>query len=106
MIDVLESRDKPQEVGDGTQPDDGWAMFSGTSAAAPQLAGVAALMIGAKSNLTRSQIKEAMVNTATDVISGTCHQRMGNPAMVGPDLATGAGLVNAKAAFDYIQQKF
>jgi len=106
LIDVLESRDKPQEVGDGTQPDDGWAMFSGTSAAAPQLAGVAALMIGAKSNLTRSQIKEAMVNTATDVISGTCHQRMGNPAMLGPDLATGAGLVNAKAAFDYIQQMF
>src|SRR3954467_8304845 len=33
---------------DGTSPDDGWALFSGTSAAAPQIAGAAAVLRGVR----------------------------------------------------------
>lgn len=106
LIDLFQSMDGSEEAGDGTKPDDGWAMFSGTSAAAPQVAGVAALMIGAKAGLTCAQIREAMVKTATDVTLGTCHARMGYSATLGPDPATGAGLVNAKEAFEYVLQKF
>jgi subtilisin family serine protease len=103
-LDVSESQDEPDEVGDGTTPKDGWALFSGTSAAAPQLAGVAALMLAAKPNLTPAQVAEAMVKTATDVTSGTCHPRFGNTATVGPDLATGAGLVNAEDSLTYARK--
>jgi hypothetical protein len=47
-----------------------------------------------------------MVNTATDVIVGTGNPRFGNSAGPGPDLATGAGLVNAAEAVKYAQTKF
>ena len=105
-LDRSESQDEPEEVGDGTSPRDGWALFSGTSAAAPQLAGVSALILGVKPNLKPAQVMEAMVKTATDITSGTSHPRFAHPATVGPDLATGAGLVNAKAAVEYAKQKF
>ena len=39
-IDHETSRPDDGRPGDGTAPDDGWGVFSGTSAAAPQLAGV------------------------------------------------------------------
>jgi len=91
---------------DGTLSDDGWALFSGTSAAAPQLAGAAALMLGAKPALTTHQVIEALVMTATDVAAGFCHPRFGNPAWAGFDIATGAGLVNAAAAVQYAVNKF
>jgi len=105
-LDVSESQDDPEEVGDGTSPKDGWALFSGTSAAAPQMAGVSALILGVKPNLTPAQVMEALVKTATDITSGSCHPRFGHSASAGPDLATGAGLVNAKAAVEYAKQKF
>jgi len=86
--------------GDETAPNDGWAAFSGTSAAAPQIAGVIALMKKKRSSLTPSQAKTILMNTATDVTTGSCFNRpgMNHPATVGPDLATGIGLVNAFAA--------
>ena len=44
--------------GDGTSPGDGWALFSGTSAAAPQLAGAVAVLLGVKPKLTPAEVRE------------------------------------------------
>jgi hypothetical protein len=85
--------------GDETAPNDGWAAFSGTSAAAPQLAGVAALMLQACNKLKPKDIRDIMMKTARDVKKGNCHPATGgHPAKPGPDLATGNGLVDAHKA--------
>jgi subtilisin family serine protease len=84
--------------GDETAPDDGWAAFSGTSAAAPQIAGVCALMKQACPRLTSTEIRAILMQTARDVTTGNNHPNFGNPATVGPDLATGNGLVDAHKA--------
>ncbi|OKH30665.1 hypothetical protein NIES2119_30550 [[Phormidium ambiguum] IAM M-71] len=60
--------------------------FNGTSAAAPNVAGVASLVWSANSNLTASQIKQIMSQTAYDL--GT----------KGYDTTYGHGFVNADAA--------
>lgn len=78
---------------DGTAPDDGWALFSGTSAASPQMAGVVALMLQKDPTLTPAQVKAHLKDSATAVSVG--QSAMGDPA----PLATGAGLVNAKWAW-------
>jgi subtilisin family serine protease len=91
--------------GDQTDMDDGWAAFSGTSAAAPQLAGVAALIKQAVPNATPGDIKSAMMMTARDVAAGMCNAvpdvHGGLPAAAGVDDATGSGLVDATAAVIY-----
>jgi hypothetical protein len=85
--------------GDETTNNDGWAAFSGTSAAAPQLAGAAALIKEACPTLTPADIKDILIKTARDVTAGNCHSNTGgNPAIVGPDTATGHGLVDAHKA--------
>ena len=85
--------------GDETAPDDGWAAFSGTSAAAPQLAGAAALVKQACSRLTPRQIRNVLMKSARDVTAGNCSPSTGgNVAVVGPDTATGNGLVDAHKA--------
>jgi subtilisin family serine protease len=85
--------------GDQTQPNDGWAAFSGTSAAAPQLAGVAALIKQAVPNMTPGVLKAALTSTGRDVVSGVSGAvgafHAGLPAGPGPDPATGFGLVDA-----------
>ncbi|WP_322760296.1 S8 family serine peptidase [Frankia sp. Cr2] len=91
---------------DGTTADDGWALFSGTSAAAPQLAGAVAVLLGALPALTTAQITEALKASAVDVTAGHNHPRYNVAAGPGPDLATGAGLVNVSAALDYAQATF
>jgi subtilisin family serine protease len=92
---------------DGTQVDDGWALFSGTSAAAPQLAGAVAVLLGAKPDLTPAQVIEALSRTASDVVVGhSFPKRFNSPAGPGPDLATGAGLINVAEAMRYVQTKF
>ncbi|MBR5728585.1 MAG: S8 family serine peptidase [Prevotella sp.] len=60
--------------------------FGGTSAACPQVAGVVALMLSANPNLTASQVRTVLRNTARDVNS------------YGFDYATGCGLVDAYGA--------
>ncbi|MCD7440677.1 S8 family serine peptidase [Streptomyces lincolnensis] len=104
-IDVDESLPDPEDpdaLADGTRRDDGWALFSGTSAAAPQIAGAAAVLLGARPGLTPAQVAEALVRTAADVTAGTCHPRFGSRARLGPDRATGAGLVDVSAALDFV----
>jgi subtilisin family serine protease len=85
--------------GDETANSDGWAAFSGTSAAAPQLAGAAALVKQACPALKPADIRDILRKSARDVTTGHCHANTGgNPATVGPDLATGYGLVDAQKA--------
>jgi hypothetical protein len=89
--------------GDETANNDGWAAFSGTSAAAPQLAGVAALIKQACAALTPAQVRNIMMLTARDVTTGNANSvpggpAGGHPATVGSDLATGSGLVDAHKA--------
>jgi subtilisin family serine protease len=92
---------------DGTRADDGWALFSGTSAAAPQLAGAAAVLLGAKPALKPAQVIDALSRTATDVVVGRSFpQRYNNPATPGPDLATGAGLINLGEALKFVKGNF
>jgi len=84
--------------GDETATDDGWAAFSGTSAAAPQIAGVCALIRQACNRLGPAAIRDVLMTTATDVTTGTNHPNFGNAAVAGPDTATGNGLVDAHRA--------
>ncbi|AZQ32115.1 peptidase S8 [Streptomyces cyaneochromogenes] len=92
--------------GDETRADDGWAAISGTSAAAPQIAGVCALVKQANPQLTPKQVRGILRSTARDVAAGHCINRdgMGHAAVPGPDLATGTGLVDAHAAVVAAQQ--
>lgn len=109
-LDVSESRTELDgqhpDPGDGTQPDDGWALFSGTSAAAPQVAGAAAVLLGARPGLTPPQVIQALTQTAIDITVGSNHPNFNRPARVGPDEATGAGLVNVGAALDFVRTNF
>jgi serine protease AprX len=61
---------------------------TGTSAATPVAAGVVALLKQRQSSLTQAQAKAALMNTAKDI---------GPP---GFDQHTGAGIIQAKAAYD------
>lgn len=82
--------------GDETPDNDGWAAFSGTSAAAPQVAGAAALILQACPRLTPAEVKGILMRTSRDVTSGT--NSMGQTAAIGPDTATGNGLIDAARA--------
>lgn len=101
-IDTGNATGGPFPDSDETTVDDGWAAFSGTSAAAPQLAGVAALIKQVVPDIAPCNIKAAMVATARDVSEGMCNVvgglHQGIPSVSGPDSATGAGLIDAYAA--------
>jgi subtilisin family serine protease len=76
---------------------DGWGLFSGTSAACPQIAGIVALMLEKNPALMPSEVRDKLKASARDVKKGTTQQ--GDTATTGPDLATGAGLADAKWAY-------
>jgi hypothetical protein len=84
--------------GDETANNDGWAAFSGTSAATPQIAGVCALIKQACPSLAPAEVRDILMRTARDVTTGTNHPNFGNAAVAGPDTATGNGLVDAHKA--------
>ena len=95
-IDVgMAGRDYPEK--DETLASDGWACISGTSAAAPQAAGLAALLLQKNPRLSPAEVKAKLQQSATDVLIGT--SSMGQAAARTPDAATGFGLVNALAAY-------
>jgi serine protease AprX len=78
----------------------GWMSRNGTSFAAPQVAGVAALLVQKNPLLTPQEIRSCLYENALDIeagISGT-----GNVAGRYPDLATGAGLVDAARAWNAV----
>jgi subtilisin family serine protease len=84
----LEGDNMPQ-----SQQNRGWGIFSGTSAAAPQIAGIVAQILSVNPNLTPRQVKAILADTAIDVMKGTTG--LGDVAGPGYDQATGAGFVNA-----------
>ncbi|HEX6143895.1 MAG TPA: S8 family serine peptidase [Geminicoccaceae bacterium] len=93
--------------GDGTGGGDGWGVFSGTSAAAPQLAGVCALLLEENPGLSASDIRNVLRASARDVLLGSANPASnagqgGMPAGTGPDGATGAGLVDAFKAWQLV----
>lgn len=93
---------------DETTANDGWAAFSGTSAAAPQLAGVCALLLEARPELTPAEIKAVLRRTAKDVTVGHANPASdplgkGIAAATNEDGATGAGLVDAFRAFEQVR---
>jgi hypothetical protein len=92
--------------GDGTTSGDGWALFSGTSAAAPQVAGAAAAILAAKPGLNPLQVTQALTASAVDVTLGRCHPRFNNSAQAGPDAATGHGLLDVAAAVQFALANF
>jgi len=103
----VSSPDEEGNPGDGTGPEDGWGVFSGTSAAAPQLAGVCALLLAKNPRLTASDIKAVLRRTARDVLVGHANPASsddGVPMSAGPgdDGATGAGLIDAFAAWQQV----
>lgn len=61
------------EHGDGTAPDDGWTLASGTSSATPQVAAICALMRQVNPNLTSAQIRHILQETARPVAAGQSH---------------------------------
>jgi subtilisin family serine protease len=76
---------------------DGWGIFSGTSAACPQVAGICALLLEKDPTLTPATIKQKLMQGARDVTAGTT--ATGDTAGPGNDLATGAGLADAKWSY-------
>ena len=89
---------------DGTKAGDGWAVFSGTSAAAPQIAAICALLLQKNPLLTPADIKALLTRTAVDVRDGSANpasdpEGVGIKAGPGVDGATGAGLADAYAAW-------
>lgn len=76
---------------------DGWGLFSGTSAACPQVAGIVALMLEKKAGLSPAKVKELLKKGARDVTKGT--NLNGETATSGPDVASGAGLADAKWSY-------
>jgi len=72
----------------------GFPNFSGTSAAAPHAAAIAALIKECDPSLTPAQIYNAMSQTAVDISTA--------PAAPGYDFYTGAGVIDADAALERI----
>jgi subtilisin family serine protease len=90
--------------GDGTTPDDGWGVFSGTSAAAPQLAGVCALLLEKSPSLSPLDVKSILRRSARSVVKGAANpasndDNVGEPVSSSDTGAAGAGLVDALAAW-------
>jgi len=103
IIDVDESQPSlPSDpLSDGTTANDGWALFSGTSAAAPQVAGAVALLKSIRPRATTAQITQALSASAIDITSGRCHPVFNYAAEPGRDLATGWGLISVSSALNW-----
>lgn len=82
------------------QSQTGWGIFSGTSAACPQAAGLVALLKQISKGLSPAQIRQVLNARSVDVTSG--QTATGDFAASGPDPATGAGLVDALRACGFV----
>jgi len=109
IIDVERSKASDDDPPDGTKPDDGWALLSGTSAAAPQVAGAAAVLLGENPKLTPADVSEALCKSALDIKAGRCHPRFayeaGEPGE-GSDIPTGHGLIDVAKAVEYSRAQY
>jgi len=103
LIDIAKGVDPKSE----TTTNDGWAAFSGTSAAAPQIAGVCALLKEKNPKLKPWDIKTVLRSTAREVLAGHSNPKSsdgGMPKKAGPGYngATGSGLVDAFRAWKQV----
>lgn len=94
----------PFPNGDNTATDDGWCACSGTSASAPQTAGLAALLLQQHPNLSPMATKNILENSARDIQTGSSNSAGPDNAAPGWDAATGFGLIDGQAALDFLQQ--
>jgi subtilisin family serine protease len=99
--------DQENSAHDGTTGTDGWGVFSGTSAAAPQLAGACALLLEKSPGLKPSDVKALLKRSCKDVVRGSANDasnedKPGLKAGPGEDGATGAGLVDVFAAWQQL----
>jgi len=89
----------------GAPSGSGWALFSGTSAATAEVAGVCALVLQRQPGLEPDEVKNVLCNTARNVTVGNASalsnlpHRQGLAATGTPDRAAGFGLVDAFAAW-------
>ncbi|MFD4676771.1 S8 family serine peptidase [Lentzea sp. NPDC058450] len=88
---LAQTRQKPDlTAADGvTTSVPGFAPFFGTSAAAPNAAAIAGLILSGNPTLTPAEVKEALTTTAIDIVES------------GVDNRTGAGIVMADRALAY-----
>lgn len=77
-----------------------WISTHGTSFAAPQVCGIAALLLQKNPALGPDDIRTALMDTALDITAGTTAS--GDTASAGRDRATGAGLVSARQAWQVV----
>lgn len=89
-------QEQSRKAADGTTPGDGWAVLSGTSAAAPQVAGVCALLLGIDPKLSPSEVRSLLTQSTRPVNQGRSNQDTGG--LSAREGATGAGLVRADNA--------
>lgn len=96
----------PFPRGDMTGAGDGWIAASGTSSAAPQIAGVCALLKQKNPSLSPQNMKQALLAGATDCALGSSNpasnQGVALRAGHGADGATGHGVVNAAASVSLV----
>ncbi len=79
-----------------TEKNFGWMTFSGTSSAAPHVAGIAALLLSYNPSLTHTQIRQILWKTATkDSFTG-----------IVPNTDWGYGKLNMEAALKYLMNNF
>jgi subtilisin family serine protease len=90
----------PVQSGASLEKSKGWGAFSGTSAAAPMVAGVCALLKEVDPELGPTDIKNLLKYTARDITTGS--NAHGAVAQPGPDGATGFGLVDAARAMEAV----
>jgi len=106
QLDNELSSGNPFPEGDETQKTDGWTAFSGTSAAAPQIAGVCALLKQKDPSLTPHEIRQALIASAKDCSQGEANELSNEgtalSATDGVDGATGHGFVDAAAAIEIV----
>ena len=90
----------PVQSGASLEKSKGWGAFSGTSAAAPMVAGVCALLKEVDPELGPGDIRNLLKYTARDITTGSnAHSAVAQP---GPDGATGFGLVDAARAIEAV----
>ncbi|MBQ0855266.1 S8 family serine peptidase [Streptomyces sp. BH-SS-21] len=96
-------QEQSRKASDGTTPGDGWALLSGTSAAAPQVAGVCALLLERNPDLSPREVRSLLKATARPVDRGWSNEDTGGrSARAG---ATGAGLVSVERAMTLLMDR-
>lgn len=98
----------PPQLANPQMPSSIYSKFSGTSASAPHVAGVSALMMSFRNstgsswdNLVHEDCEEILKRTATDLTVSATYSES-----VGPDFVTGYGRINAGAALGAIEPQY